>query len=226
MAKRIEYTKGQVVGKLIYLEEAEPRIEVSSVTDKKIKVRMAKFRCDCGEVLTARVNQVVFGKIVRCNQCAKQSQARLVTKHGGMVGYKANKAYTAWKSIKRRCYSENFEDFHNYGGRGIKVDDFWRDSFENFFVWWNLQDLCNNHAASIDRINNDKGYSPINCRLATRKEQSRNKRNNVWMSNGVEILCSKDVAERLGVRTGSISKHIRNHGKTIPYRNWTFVENF
>lgn len=83
------------------------------------------------------------------------------------------KEYNSWRGAKKRCYNENNTSYKYYGGRGIQVCDRWLNSFENF-----LTDMGEKPSSShsLDRINNDGDYSPDNCRWATSKEQSSNKR--------------------------------------------------
>lgn len=107
--------------------------------------------------------------------------------------------YPLWIAMKQRCYNPKQIEFKNYGGRGITVCDQWRNSFLTFF-----KDMGSRPSAdySLDRIDNSKGYSPENCRWATRKEQCRNfRRNRLLMINGKSIVLA-EAAEKLGV-TGS-----------------------
>lgn len=81
--------------------------------------------------------------------------------------------YRAWQAMNRRCYTKTRRDYEKYGGRGITVCDRWRNSFINFH-----DDMGDrpSETHSIDRINNDLGYSPANCRWATKQQQVLNRR--------------------------------------------------
>ena len=83
--------------------------------------------------------------------------------------------------MKNRCYRKSYHAFHHYGGRGIKVCDEWLHDFQAFYDWAMANGYRDN--LSIDRIDNNKEYSPDNCQWVTMAEQNKNKR----AENGFKI---------------------------------------
>lgn len=90
------------------------------------------------------------------------------------------KLYYVWLSMRNRCYNEDVEKYIDYGNRGIQVCDEWRNDFKNFYDWSMLNGY--KKGLSIDRIDNDGNYCPKNCRWVKSNIQSRNKRNNFWVT--------------------------------------------
>ena len=87
-------------------------------------------------------------------------------------GMRYTREYKAWCAMKQRCLNSNNPAYHNYGGRGIKICKSWLSSFENFYI--SVGNCPENY--SLDRIDNNKGYTPNNCRWSNRKTQNTNQR--------------------------------------------------
>lgn len=129
-------------------------------------------QCDCGNIVIVRGRNLKNGAVKSCG-CLKSVANKKRSRHN-MTG---TRLYQAWANIKQRCYHENNPWYKFYGARGIKMCDIWRESFEAFAEWA----LSNGYQddLTIERINNDRGYEPNNCKWIGLGAQANNKRSNV-----------------------------------------------
>lgn len=135
-------------------------------------------KCDCGKVKKVRTDHFRNGKTTSCGCFGAENLKKAITKH--KLSY--NRLYFVWHQMMNRCYNEKFQDYNNYGGRGINVCDRWHDV--SYFVE-DMQEGAQK-GLQLDRKNNDDNYYKDNCRWVTRKENNRNKRTNRYIEiNGV-----------------------------------------
>lgn len=126
-------------------------------------------------------------------------------------GLKHHPLYRKWCSMRERCANTNSKSYPRYGGRGIRVCKEWND-FENFYSWsiehgWE-------DGLTIDRIDNDKDYSPSNCRYVSVKQQNRNYSRNHNITYCGETHCIKEWEEITGINRATILYRLRA-GKSL-----------
>lgn len=110
-----------------------------------------------------------------------------------------------WESMLARCEYEKHPYFEYYGGRGIKVCESWHEyiAFRNWAVENGYSDDL-----TIDRINNDNGYEPDNCRFVTMKEQQNNKRSNHIITLSGEAHTISEWADIIGINKTTIKERL------------------
>lgn len=120
--------------------------------------------------------------------------------------------HTAWKNMMERCENPHCSGYEDYGGRGITVCEEWHKFFP-FYSW----SIANGYDSNltIDRVDNDRGYSPDNCRWVTQKVNSRNRRNNRRITFNGKTLCVSEWAELLGITHQALSERLSSKSWTL-----------
>lgn len=126
--------------------------------------------CTCGNVTVKTGKLLLNGHCRSCGCGEYENRVNNCTSHRKT----GTRLYNIWGGMKQRCYYVKHKDYHNYGARGITVCEEWKNDFQAFYDW----SMSNGYRddLSIDRKDNDKGYSPDNCRWATALEQRLNQR--------------------------------------------------
>lgn len=172
---------GKKIGMLTLLED------LLLTKENGLKVRGVRFRCDCGNEIVRPLHQVKRSREPSCG-CFRPLSGKHKITHGGRRANSSQPEYCSWTSAKARCTNPKTEGYNQYGGRGITICERWADSYENF-----IEDMGKKPYPSytLDRIDNEKGYFPENCRWASKTTQAQNRRNVIWIEvNGEKMTAS------------------------------------
>ena len=162
--------------------------------------------CICGNEVTVWGSALTTRQTQSCGCLQKERAAEAHRTHG--MSHVKSPEYCAWVNMKTRCYNEKVAD-KDYFGKGITVCDRWLNSFENFYA--DMGKRPSNHH-SIDRINNDKGYSPENCRWATLDIQATNKKRVVYYeTNGIRKNL-QEWSNYFGVHQANLMNTLKSKG--------------
>ena len=159
-------------------------------------------RCGCGNLIVCWGSRLRSGKHTHCG-CRT---SEIISEGRRTHGFSRTHVYRTLKRMIQRCYNPNSDQYFRYGGRGIKVYKTWRDHPEKFVIWA----LANGYrrGLTIDRIDNNKSYSPKNCRWIGCIPQARNRRDNhplTWHGQTKTIV---EWSEITGIKYHTISKRI------------------
>jgi len=165
-------------------------------------------KCECGTVFLSNAHHVRRGRVISCG-CYRKGPWRNL-RHGHGRSGKQTRVYNIWKNMHSRCNNPNAEFYYCYGGRGIKVCGRWsgRDGFQNFF-----DDMGEPPKGySIERIEVNGDYEPRNCEWKNSHDQSRNKRNNVFVAFEGRRMVLTDAARLAGLDINIVCDRVKKLG--------------
>lgn len=166
--------------------------------------------CECGNQIVTVGTALTQGKTKSCGCYKRKRIQESNTKHG-MSHTKLNHTY---RHIKDRCLNQNCASYENYGGRGIKICDDWKNDFSAFAEWAMLHGY--EEGLTIERIDNDGDYEPSNCKWIPKSEQPKNRRTCRYVELDGEKHTISEWARITGINRGTLSDRLK--------RGWTPYE--
>lgn len=188
-----EVHEGDRFGKLVVLNEVPSYIAPSGGVHRRYRCM-----CDCGSTVDVLKEHLTSGRTKSCG-CLKGREKT----HGEIH----TRLYRIWGNMVNRCTNQNNPAWYRYGGRGITVCDEWKN-YEAFRDWA----VSNGYRddLTIDRVDNDKGYSSSNCRWATVTEQNNNTRRNHLLSYNGETKTMAEWSCELEIPYKTLHRRIKS----------------
>lgn len=156
--------------------------------------------CDCGNEKIVLGIELRSGHVRSCGCLRSDNCLDSVVTHG----MSHTRTYDIWIHVKSRCLNLKNKDYSRYGGRGISFSSEW----ESFDIFFRDMGVCPD-GMTIDRKDNDAGYSKDNCRWASRKVQRRNNSANVMVSIKGNVMALADACDLLGLKLSTVYMRIR-----------------
>jgi hypothetical protein len=201
------------------------RLTVVALAGRKIyssgsSVILWKCRCSCGNETTVRSGALRKWNATKSCGCINKEIQR---KHFKTHGLSRTTTYKSWHSMRQRCLNPQHEAYSRYGGNSITICAEWQNDFEVFLMDMGSRPV----GTTLDRINNDIGYQPDNCRWVGWKQQERNRTNHFMIDYAGEKRCLAEWSELLGIKYPTLWARFKRHGMDPvdaferPLRRWT-----
>ena len=204
MTEKIDMT-GRGIGRLLVIEECGRN---------SCGEALWRCRCECGNEIIVRGSDLRSERTTSCGCYQRERVVEASTTHG----MSKTRIYSVWRDMLKRAgvrKGASEKEKHYYQDRGITVCDEWL-VFENFKDWALSHGYSDD--LEIDRIDNDKGYCPENCRWVSRRENVNNRRNTICLEDGtpLAVFCS-----RVGIQTCENGKPTKQYQRILnAYRRY------
>lgn len=188
------------------------RYTVLELAGKKKGSFCWKCKCDCGTEKIVRGQDLKSGSTKSCGCWSLEVKTKRFTKHGLFN----TQLFGVWSGIKDRTNQDGLACKGNYRKNNISICEEWKNDFKAFYDWamangYKYEKLpCGKNKWTIDRIDNNKGYSPDNCRWVDRKVQANNRGNNVYLTYNEKTQTLAEWAEETHISAESISRRLAN----------------
>ena len=198
MGRLVDLT-GQKFGRLTVIKRAE----------NVKKKTMWRCVCECGNEKIVEARSLKIGETRSCG-CLHRDTIKITSATHGLSN---TPLYRVYRHIKSRCYNKNDKSYKDYGGRGIGICEEWLEDFAKFYQW----SLENGYqkGLEIDRIDNDKDYSPDNCRWTNRTVQANNRRTNRHLTCRGKTLTVAEWSRISGVSQSLIWTRVYKLGWSV-----------
>ena len=175
-----------------------------------------KCQCDCGREVVVYRGSLTSGDSISCG-CYHREHVRDFSKTHGMS---STPLYSTWSGMVQRCTNPNAKNYERYGGRGVTVCSEW-DDFKNFHDWAVTHGY--EQGLTIDRKDNDLGYSPDNCRWVDRITQQNNTRRNKLVTFNGETRSIAEWSRILGINHETLQYRV-NRGNMNDFEQYFMEE--
>jgi len=164
--------------------------------------------CECGTVRDVSVYSLVRGVSVSCGCHKNEVSGNRFRSHGGS----RTPIYGGWRGMNERCENTKHASYMEYGGRGVTVCEEWVHDFEEFRDWSQANGYAD--GLELDRVDNDAGYSPSNCRFVSHKENCNNRRNSQWVTafGDTKTIAQWSEDSRCVVAQRTLGRRIKKFG--------------
>lgn len=165
--------------------------------------------CECGNTVVVRGKHLTSGTTKSCG-CLRSERIRASLQKHGLCD---TRLHRIWRRMKERCFNPAHSSFHCYGGRGITVCEEWCRDFTTFYHWA----MANGYRddLTIDRIDVNGNYEPTNCRWATQREQSNNRRTNLFLTYNGKTQTLAEWCRETGLGRSTIYRRLYTLGWSI-----------